>query len=120
MNATTRYKNSRFGALASVPCRYCGLELTRDEATVEHIVPRARGGKNVRSNFDIACYDCNINKGNLSEEEFLVLPVEARHKKHKWPSHLLRARTRAQRIRRLMTPKKRPPHPSWGTPGVSE
>src|SRR5271157_1212081 len=123
MNPATRYKNRRFGARPTVPCRYCRLELTRDEATVEHIVPRSRGGKNARSNFDITCYDCNVNKGDLSEEEFLALPAEVRNKKHRWPPHLRQARARAERVKRITTPKKKKsktPHWSWGTPGVTD
>ena len=125
MNATTRYKNSRFGASATVPCRYCGLALTRGEATVEHLVPRSKGGKDVRGNFDVTCYDCNVNKGDLSEQEFLALPEEARRRKHRWPPHLRQARARAERVRRITAPKKkgkkkRPAHWSWGTDGVNE
>ena len=125
MNPATRYKNSRFGENPTVPCRYCGLALTRGEATVEHVTPRSKGGKNARSNFDITCYDCNVNKGDLSEEEFLALPEALRRRKHRWPPHLRQARARADRIKRLTTPKKKkkqkqPPHSSWGTPGVSE
>lgn len=112
MNATTRYKNSRFGAQLTVPCRYCARALTRGEATVEHVVPRSRGGANDRTNFDVTCYDCNVNKGDLSEAEFLALPAEVRARKHRWPPHLRQARARAARTMRLTTPKrpKETPH----------
>ena len=80
MNPSQRYKNARFGASPTVPCRYCGLALSRGEATVEHVVPRSKGGKSARANFDITCYDCNVNKGDRSEAEFLALPAEVRLK----------------------------------------
>lgn len=39
---------------------------------VDHIVPRSRGGTNRVSNLVASCHKCNIEKGNLSVEEFLA------------------------------------------------
>lgn len=120
MSPAARYKNHRFGAATTVPCRYCNRALTRGEATVEHVVPRSRGGKNARSNFDVSCYDCNVNKGDLSEAEFLALPVEERTRKRRWPPRLRQARIRAERIRKLTTPKKLRKRPILGTPEIND
>ena len=33
--------------------------------TKDHIVPRSKGGKNIISNYQTMCFECNNNKGNL-------------------------------------------------------
>jgi 5-methylcytosine-specific restriction endonuclease McrA len=40
-------------------CVYCG---TRDDLTIDHIVPLSRGGLNVRANLQSACKPCNSSK----------------------------------------------------------
>jgi 5-methylcytosine-specific restriction endonuclease McrA len=37
--------------------------------TQDHIVPRAKGGKNHISNLQTMCYECNYEKGNKRGEE---------------------------------------------------
>ena len=59
-------------------CIYCGLAagdvqhgrpLTRSDFTVDHIIPRSRGGKNSWGNTACACPSCNQRKGNRSPHE---------------------------------------------------
>jgi 5-methylcytosine-specific restriction endonuclease McrA len=45
-------------------CHYCGRQLTPDSATVDHVVPKLRGGPFVLWNLVAACHDCNQDKGN--------------------------------------------------------
>ena len=47
-------------------CQYCGKE---KELTLDHIVPKARGGKTSWSNLVAACKSCNSRKGDYSPEE---------------------------------------------------
>jgi len=35
-----------------------------DQATIDHVIPRSRGGSNTRENMRPCCYPCNIRKGN--------------------------------------------------------
>lgn len=53
-------------------CIYCGVRpgdilrgkvLTKADMTIDHIVPRSRGGKDVWTNTACACYVCNRRKG---------------------------------------------------------
>lgn len=37
-----------------------------DRATVEHLVPRSKGGSNRRENLRVACYACNHKRGDMS------------------------------------------------------
>jgi hypothetical protein len=41
-------------------CAECG---TRDDLTVDHVIPLARGGTNHISNMQVLCLSCNIRKG---------------------------------------------------------
>lgn len=50
-------------------CQYCTIELTEQNATVDHIVPRQRGGSNSWVNMVAACRDCNLFKGNRTPKE---------------------------------------------------
>jgi 5-methylcytosine-specific restriction endonuclease McrA len=55
-------------------CQYCGTVPPREELTIDHVIPRSRGGKTVWENVVLACVRCNMKKGNrLPEEAGLVL-----------------------------------------------
>jgi 5-methylcytosine-specific restriction endonuclease McrA len=45
-------------------CQYCGSRPPREEMTIDHVVPRSRGGKTVWENVVLACSTCNTRKGN--------------------------------------------------------
>jgi 5-methylcytosine-specific restriction endonuclease McrA len=45
-------------------CQYCGHSVTREDATIDHVVPRAQGGKTCWDNCVTACYDCNSTKAD--------------------------------------------------------
>jgi 5-methylcytosine-specific restriction endonuclease McrA len=68
---THRRKITRKAVLArdSWTCQYCGSQ--RSGLTVDHVIPRSRGGKSVWDNIVAACGPCNRRKGNR-------LPVEIR------------------------------------------
>jgi glutaredoxin len=46
-------------------CPYCQRSVTTDNATWEHVIPRAWGGPNVGSNVVLACQACNSAKSAL-------------------------------------------------------
>lgn len=59
-------------------CIYCGAQgghvqhgrhLTRQDFTVDHIIPRSRGGRNTWGNTACACFTCNQRKGNRTAHE---------------------------------------------------
>ena len=45
-------------------CAYCEKDLTPDTATIDHILPKHKGGHNVRSNMCCCCSGCNRSKGS--------------------------------------------------------
>jgi 5-methylcytosine-specific restriction endonuclease McrA len=48
-------------------CVYCGS--TNGRLTLDHVVPRSRGGDSVWENVVTSCAPCNLRKGNRSPEE---------------------------------------------------
>lgn len=53
-----------------VKCRYCAGRLTARNFSLDHRVPKERGGSDCISNVDLICGDCNTIKGVLLPEEF--------------------------------------------------
>ena len=45
-------------------CKYCGKQLTRFTATLDHIQPVSKGGDNSIDNLVTACLHCNSIRGN--------------------------------------------------------
>lgn len=55
-------------------CYYCKCEWSlnpRLVPTIDHVLPKARGGTNSPDNLVLACHVCNGKKGVLLVEEFL-------------------------------------------------
>jgi 5-methylcytosine-specific restriction endonuclease McrA len=51
-------------------CQYCGTVLGASELTLDHVMPRSRGGLSTWENLVACCHECNRRKGNQ-------LPLEA-------------------------------------------
>jgi 5-methylcytosine-specific restriction endonuclease McrA len=73
---TSRRKITRRAVFArdSWTCQYCG---TTSHLTVDHVVPRSRGGMSVWENIVTSCAPCNRRKGNRTPVEVDMHP---RHK----------------------------------------
>ncbi len=48
-------------------CQYCGQKT--DELTIDHIIPRSKGGSHSWNNLITACPKCNIKKGGRTAKE---------------------------------------------------
>jgi len=70
-------------------CQYCNRRGER--LTVDHVVPRSRGGETTWTNVVAACLRCNLKKGNhLPEEVGMRLLREPVHPKFVFSTQLLR------------------------------
>lgn len=70
-----RPKISRLGVFIrdAFRCQYCGQKFSYKNLTIDHVVPRSRGGKTEWSNVVTACNSCNIKKGDRTPEEARML-----------------------------------------------
>ena len=69
-NGTREYIRTRAGH----QCSYCGKPDPGNESSgfnLDHVVPRAAGGKGSRQNLVWSCVPCNVRKAALPVEEFL-------------------------------------------------
>ena len=59
-------------------CVYCGS--TAGRLTLDHVIPRSRGGDSVWENVVTACAPCNLRKGDRTlEEAAMTLAASAAH-----------------------------------------
>lgn len=50
-------------------CQYCGQRVRESRLTLDHVLPKSRGGRNSWTNTVTACFPCNNKKGNRTPDE---------------------------------------------------
>jgi len=50
-------------------CQYCGKRFKTSELSIDHVVPRSRGGHTTWPNVVCACMKCNVRKGGRTPDE---------------------------------------------------
>ena len=50
-------------------CQYCHALLPTGELTLDHVIPRSRGGETAWENLVACCHPCNNRKGNRTPDE---------------------------------------------------
>ena len=64
-------------------CQYCGRQFPKSELTIDHVIPKSRGGETTWDNVVVACRRCNQRKGNRTPKEagmkLLREPYEPRY-----------------------------------------
>jgi 5-methylcytosine-specific restriction endonuclease McrA len=78
---------SRAGVLArdGRHCAYCGRAAT----TIDHVLPRSRGGANSWLNTVAACYPCNQRKGDRTPSE-ARMPLRVKPATPTWTTFAIR------------------------------
>jgi 5-methylcytosine-specific restriction endonuclease McrA len=61
-------------------CQYCEKQLNQMDLTVDHVIPRVKGGKTKWENIVCACYTCNTIKGHRTKMQ----PIRAPRKPEYW------------------------------------
>ena len=51
-------------------CQYCGVQVTMNTGTLDHVQPRSRGGRDAIDNVVCSCKTCNNLKDDRTPEEF--------------------------------------------------
>ena len=57
-------------------CQYCSVVLTAGELTLDHVVPRSRGGLSTWENLVACCHGCNRKKGNQLLHELTDMKLQ--------------------------------------------
>ena len=68
-SARKKFRESIFEAW-EWKCAYCEKQLCDRTATIDHIIPKHKGGHNVRRNMICSCSDCNRKKGSEDWSEW--------------------------------------------------
>eukprot|EP00597_Dinobryon_sp_UTEXLB2267_P008258 CAMPEP_0170085340 /NCGR_PEP_ID=MMETSP0019_2-20121128/20255_1 /TAXON_ID=98059 /ORGANISM="Dinobryon sp., Strain UTEXLB2267" /LENGTH=256 /DNA_ID=CAMNT_0010301767 /DNA_START=34 /DNA_END=807 /DNA_ORIENTATION=+ len=63
-------------------CQYCLKTFTKDELSLDHVIPRSKGGKLTWTNTVCACHDCNFKKSNMLPEELSKIGMKLRNMPH--------------------------------------
>lgn len=77
-------------------CQYCGSRPGSEELTIEHVLPRSRGGHTSWENCVLACVECNKRKSNRTlHEAGMRLLKKPLTPKWSWDVEIAFARRRA-------------------------
>lgn len=79
---------SRFNVLLrdGFMCQYCGGRPHTRDLTMDHVVPRARGGATRWTNVVAACRSCNHKKGSRTPDEARMALLRSPHEPRALPS----------------------------------
>ncbi len=50
-------------------CQYCGKRFPTSQLSLDHVIPKSRGGDTTWENVVCCCLDCNIKKGGRTPQE---------------------------------------------------
>ena len=63
-------------------CQYCGGRFPTSELSLDHVIPRSRGGSAIWTNIVCCCVRCNVRKGGRTPDEarmkLIAEPVKPR------------------------------------------
>jgi 5-methylcytosine-specific restriction endonuclease McrA len=80
---TLRFSRRNLFARDGHRCQYCGVSFPPSKLSLDHVVPRSRGGDTSWENVVCCCLDCNTRKGGRTPREarmkLLRNPFRPRH-----------------------------------------
>jgi 5-methylcytosine-specific restriction endonuclease McrA len=98
---TIRFNRRNIFARDANRCQYCGRRFPTSELSLDHVIPRSRGGEATWENIVCSCVKCNVKKGGRT-------PVEAH-------MQLFRPPVRPKRSPLLSVKLGNPKYESWKT-----
>lgn len=64
-----RFSRINLMARDNFQCQYCGVKPSRAELNLDHVVPRALGGRSTWQNVVTSCVECNRRKGGRTPRQ---------------------------------------------------
>ncbi|MCA9216198.1 MAG: HNH endonuclease [Planctomycetales bacterium] len=98
---TLRFNRRNLFARDNNSCQYCGTNLPSSQLSMDHVMPRSRGGETSWENVVCCCVSCNSRKGN--------------HTPHEAKMRLLRQPKRPRQSPLLAAKLKNPKYATWRT-----
>jgi 5-methylcytosine-specific restriction endonuclease McrA len=68
-NQNVRFNRRNLFARDNNSCQYCGKRFSTSDLSLDHVVPRSRGGDTSWENIVCACIQCNVRKGGRTPQE---------------------------------------------------
>jgi len=69
---SNRLRRIRLKKLGEHPrCHYCRRPVSENDSSLDHVIPRSKGGSSDEANLVLACVECNNAKGGKDVDEFL-------------------------------------------------
>jgi 5-methylcytosine-specific restriction endonuclease McrA len=78
--SSVRYSKQNVFLRDLYKCQYCGTDVNKRTATLDHVLPTSHGGKTTYENTVTACGHCNSNKGNNKK----IVPKKAPQRPNYW------------------------------------
>ena len=66
---TLRFNRRNLFARDNNRCQYCGRNLPQSQLSMDHVIPRSRGGETNWENIVCCCVNCNTRKGGRTPQE---------------------------------------------------
>jgi 5-methylcytosine-specific restriction endonuclease McrA len=66
---TVKFNRRNIFARDGNQCQYCGKKFPTSELSLDHVLPRSKGGQSVWDNIVCACVGCNVKKGGRTPRE---------------------------------------------------
>ncbi|HQU45470.1 MAG: HNH endonuclease [Planctomycetia bacterium 21-64-5] len=74
---TIRFNRRNIFARDANRCQYCGRRFPTSELSLDHVIPRSRGGEASWENIVCSCVKCNVKKGGRTPHEANMQLVKA-------------------------------------------
>lgn len=87
---TVRFNRRNIFARDGNRCQYCGRRFPTSELSLDHVVPRSRGGAATWDNIVCCCVQCNVRKGGRTPEEARMRLVKPPQKPKRNPMLVLK------------------------------
>jgi len=78
-----RFSRINLMARDGFQCQYCGVRPGRSELNLDHVVPRALGGRSTWQNVVTSCVECNRRKGGRTPRQ-AGLKLRSRPARPRW------------------------------------
>jgi hypothetical protein len=90
---TCSYNRGTVLARDNFKCQYCDKQMSFRDATIDHVLPKSRGGRNHWLNCVASCKSCNRRKNNRTPQEAgmsLIKKPSFPSVTHFWMAHVKR------------------------------